>query len=66
MEITQVKTEVVNKWWDNLPHETKLNYISRMNGFNWGYVYSVSSISKYQKNELYQQVHKINGKNLVD
>ena len=66
MLVETISTETVNKWWDSLTHEVKLNYIKRMNPFHWGYVYSVSAISKYQKNELYQQVHKINGKNLVD
>jgi len=57
-------TEVVNKWWDSLTHETKVNYIKRMNCFNWGTVLCVSAISKFQKQELYQQVFNLNGKRL--
>jgi hypothetical protein len=35
------------KWWDSLTHETKLDYIKRMNCFNWGDVLCVSGISKF-------------------
>jgi len=60
-----VSTEIVNKWWDNISYEKKIDFIKRMNLFNWGNVVSVSAISKYQKNELYQQVFNINNKKLL-
>ena len=60
-----VKTEIVNKWWDSLPYEVKLSLIKKMDCFNWGHVIGVSAITKYQKNELYQQVHELNGKSLI-
>lgn len=63
-EIILPKTQTVNEWWDKLTHEQKQNYINKMNLFNWGDVISVSAISKYQKNELYQQVHNLNNKKL--
>ena len=59
-----IKQETVNKWWDGLLHEQKVDYIKRMNLFNWGDVICVSAISKYQKNELYQQVFSLNNKKL--
>ncbi len=54
-----IQTEIVNKWWDGLTHEQKCLYIKEMDRFNWGDVVSVSAITKYQKNELYQQVHQL-------
>lgn len=65
MEFVTISTETINKWWDKLTHEQKQSYIKQMNCFNWGKVISVSAISKYQKNELYQQVHNINNKRLL-
>lgn len=59
-----IEQQIVNKWWDSLLHEQKLDYIKKMNLFNWGDVISVSAISKYQKNELYQQVFNLNNKKL--
>jgi hypothetical protein len=64
MKIISPDTHTVNKWWDNLPHNLKDSYIKQMNPFNWGYVISISAITKNQKNELYQQVHNLNGKKL--
>ncbi len=64
MEYIIIQTEIVNKWWDALPHSMKEHYISKMKGFNWGAVISTYAISKNQKNDLYQQVHNINGKKL--
>ena len=58
-------TNTVNKWWDALPHNLKETYIKQMNGFHWGLVISVYAITKNQKNELYQQVHNLNGKKLI-
>lgn len=60
-----VRTEDVNKWWDGLMHEQKENYIARMNPFNYGRPANVYSITKYQKEELYQQVHNKYGKTLI-
>lgn len=64
MKFTYIDTVTVNKWWDSLKHETKLDYVKRMNTFNWKQVICLSAISKNQKNELYQQVHNLNNKKL--
>ena len=52
-----MKTEIINKWWDNLSHEQKEDYIKRMNPFNWGKPKYCYMITKHQKEELYHQVH---------
>ncbi len=52
-----MNTNIINKWWDSLTHEQKFNYIKNMDPYNWGRPISVSSISKNQKSELYQQIH---------
>lgn len=59
------ETPTINKWWDSLEHETKKDYIKRMNRFNYGDVISVSAISKAQRAELYDQVHLLNSKKLA-
>lgn len=39
-----MKTEIINKWWDNLSHETKEYLIKNTTGlaFNWGYLKNVT------------------------
>lgn len=49
--------EISNKWWDSLPHETKSYLVENCNPFNWGKPICVSSVSKEQKLEIYNQFH---------
>lgn len=59
-----IPTEQINQWWDSLSATQQKDYIKRMNKFNWGDVIAFYCISKYQKYELYSQVHNIDGKKL--
>lgn len=59
------KMEEINKWWDNLNHTQKEEYLKKMNPFNYGKPIYPSMMNKNQKQELYHQVHNMYNKKLL-
>lgn len=55
--VHNIRTEIINKWWDRLTHEEKKVNISKMNTFDYGSVISIAAISKNQKRQLYAQIN---------
>jgi hypothetical protein len=54
-----MNTVAINKWWDNLTHKEKESYIDNAIHYHWGKPISIAAITKYQKAEIYRQVHDL-------